>query len=100
LQAEKGVKSMPIMTVKALPLETNEAIYPDLKDNPKVIHLKDAHWQITVLESGMKSGNTSVMLRLDLPDGQIVMAETSAALWAQSTIMIKGISARFGYPID
>ena len=34
-------------------------------------------WALTILEGGMVSGRYSVGLRLDLPDGRHVVAETS-----------------------
>ena len=37
----------------------------------------DTVWHLTILEGGMHSGKYSVGLRLDLPDGRNVVAETS-----------------------
>ena len=34
-------------------------------------------WHLTILAGGMKSGKYSVGLRLDLPDGRVVVTETS-----------------------
>ena len=59
--------------------------WPDLKDNlDKVIHLaNDAPpLQVALLDKGMTSGRPSVMLRIDLPDGRVVLAETSLRLFA------------------
>ncbi len=58
--------------------------YPDLAGRSEtVIHLgNDAPpIGITALEGGMASGRVSVMLRLDLPDGRVVLAETSLRLF-------------------
>jgi hypothetical protein len=37
--------------------------------------------QIALLKAGMGSGKSSVTIRIDLPDGKIVLAETSLALF-------------------
>mgnify|MGYP001569726087 CR=1 FL=1 len=34
-------------------------------------------WELILLKGGMQSGKPSVGLRLDLPDGRVVVAETS-----------------------
>jgi len=66
--------------------------WPDLKDKP-IIHLGSGGpmIQVAVLEGGMASGLPSVAIRLDLPDGQVVIAETSARLFctAAKAIMAK-----------
>jgi formylmethanofuran dehydrogenase subunit C len=59
--------------------------WPELAEpmrDGRVIHLGNDAGAIGVaaLGGGMVSGKTSVMLRIDLPDGRIVMAETSLAL--------------------
>ncbi len=61
--------------------------WPDLKDKmDKVIHLaNDAPpLQIALLDKGMTSGRPSVTLRIDLPDGRVVLAETSLRLFASA----------------
>jgi hypothetical protein len=59
--------------------------WPDL-DRERCIHLgKDAPpIHVATLEGGMTSGLPSVALRVDLPDGQTVIAETSARLFCAS----------------
>jgi len=42
----------------------------------KVIHLTD-DFTIMRLKGGMQSGKSSLMLRINLPDGRIVLQETS-----------------------
>lgn len=61
---------------------TGDNAWPDLKDRMEdVVHLKDGDYLgIAVLDRGMRSGRASVMLRFDLPDGKVVMAETSLRL--------------------
>lgn len=43
---------------------------------------------VLVMPEGMRSGKPSVMFKLELPDGQIVITETSAALFATFGRMI------------
>ncbi|HYM31840.1 MAG TPA: hypothetical protein VEU47_11095 [Candidatus Cybelea sp.] len=59
-----------------------DGAFEDLRDKP-VIHLgSDAKpIQVAILDHGMSSGRPSVCIRLDLPDGQHVLAETSARLF-------------------
>jgi hypothetical protein len=58
----------------------DEPPWPDLADRMgDVIHYA-APIGYTALAGGMESGATSVMFRLDLPDGRVVLAETSLAL--------------------
>jgi hypothetical protein len=66
--------------------------WPDLRDKP-IVHLaNDAPpIAVAVLDGGMASGKPSLTLRLDLPDGRTVLAETSARLFcsAARAIMAK-----------
>ena len=62
-----------------------DGCWPDLKDKiGEVIHLSNGAppLQVALLDKGMASGRPSVTLRLDLPDGRIVLAETSLRLFA------------------
>lgn len=43
----------------------------------EIIHLQDVVWEMAALPGGMSSGKPSVALRLDLPDGKVLVAETS-----------------------
>lgn len=70
---------MPVMNVI---LEGDRA-WPDvanLAEQGKLIHLRDAPWSLAALAMGMSSGRTSVALRIDLPDGRTLIAETSLGL--------------------
>ncbi len=66
-----------------------ETAWPDL-DRSKVVHLGNGAPPIglAVLDMGMASGLPSIMLRLDLPDGTHVLAETSARLFVSAAQMI------------
>ncbi len=67
--------------------------WPDLRDKP-LIHLANnaPPIQVAVLDAGMTSGHPSVAIRIDLPDGQTVMAETSARLFVSAG---RAIEAKF-----
>jgi hypothetical protein len=69
--------------------------WPDLRDKPIIHVLPDTVWRIAVIPYGMVSGKVSVALRLDLPDGQVIIAETSLALLSAA---VRSIWARYGDP--
>lgn len=76
-----------------LHLILREPAWPDL-DLTKVVHVTEP-LEITGLEHGMESGATSVAIRIDLPDGQIVIAETSLALLV---VAVRGLQAKWPSP--
>lgn len=80
---------MPIIKVSL-----EEPAWPDIADKA-VIHLgRDAApIQIAALSGGMSSGAPSVAIRIDLPDGRIVVAETSLRLFQMANAALLG---RFG----
>jgi hypothetical protein len=67
--------------------------WPDLRDK-KIVHLaNDAPpIQIAVLEGGLVSGRPSIALRIDLPNGKHVVAETTARLFVTAA---RAIEARY-----
>lgn len=72
-----------------------DGAWPDLMDKG-VIHLgDDTAIGLCVLPAGMQSGMPSVAFRLDLPDGQVVMAEAS---WRVLATAAQAIAARYGWP--
>lgn len=66
--------------------------WPDLRGKErKIIHLaNEATIKLVALEGGMASGKPSVCFRLDLPDGRVVLAETSARLFVMAAAAIVG----------
>jgi hypothetical protein len=64
--------------------------FPELRDHKKLVHLSNdaPPMQIAVLDAGMSSGRPSVCMRLDLPDGTVVLAETSARLFCMTAKQI------------
>lgn len=70
----------------------------ELIDSGQVVHLADdAEIVVSGLEGGMQSGAPSVVLGFRLPDGKVVMAETSWRLFATA---FHALAGRFGttYP--
>lgn len=57
-----------------------------LSDLKQVHHLPEAIWHVIVLEGGMASGGPSIALRLDLENGDCVVAESSVALFSQIVV--------------
>lgn len=83
---------MPTLAIKL----DGDGSYPDLaRRAADVIHLGEGAPPIgvTALAGGMASGRTSVMLRLDLPDGRVVLAETSVRLFL---LAADALRARYG----
>lgn len=69
---------------------------PQLISEGKVIELmgNDApSIQFAALPGGMQSGRTSVTIRIELPDGKVLLTETSLALLAGA---VDTIRARYG----
>ena len=71
--------------------------WPELREKMErgeVIHIGNGgSIGLAVLSGGMTSGKPSIMLRIDLPDGRTVMAETS---WRLLRTACDAISARYG----
>lgn len=67
--------------------------WPDLKDKD-IVHLANGAKpvQVAVLPGGLRSGRPSVALRIDLPDGRVVIAETTARLFVTAA---RAIMARY-----
>ena len=87
---------MPTIVLKL----NGDGAHPDLAGKigtDQVVHLGNEAppIQLSGLENGMSSGKPSVMIRLDLPDGRTVLAETSLALLL---IAADAFKARFGDP--
>lgn len=64
----------------------------DLVDVGVVIHLDgDAHLEVGALAHGMASGDPSVMFCYPLPDGRVVLAETSLRLLLSAADALKAV---------
>lgn len=78
---------MPSLTM----IIDGDKCWPDLANsdgtgvNDKVINVMGPSAkpiQIALLDNGMQSGRPSVTFRIDLPDGRVVLTETSLRLFA------------------
>lgn len=80
---------MPIINLKL----DGDGAWTDLQGKD-YIHLTGdvPAWEIVALEGGMGTGNPSLALRLDLPDGRVVVAETSVKAFLTTAAAIR---ARF-----
>lgn len=56
----------------------------------QVIHLADKPFTVAALAQGTTSGNPSVVIRIDLPDGRVVLQETTAKLWLTVAAALRG----------
>lgn len=70
-------------------LGANEKEVKDRIDQGKLIWLGNgaAPMQVALLDNGMQSGSPSVAIRLDLPDGKTVVAETTLKLFVSAARM-------------
>jgi hypothetical protein len=87
---------MPSMQI----LLDGDGIWGDLtalhRDDKLLLAMGDAAaLQVAALPGGMMSGAPSVSIRIDLPDGRVVLTETSLALFLTAADMLK---ARHGDP--
>lgn len=64
-------------------------LWPD-QAGVKPIHMRDSTWYLAGLERGMSSGRASIMVRLDLPNGQTVVAENSLQNLIMATLAMRG----------
>ena len=71
-----------------------DGAWPDLAGRlGDVLHLREGTTiRLAVLTAGMTSGRPAVGIRLDLPDGRVLVAETSARLLVTAA---RAIAARF-----
>ena len=73
-----------------IPLKINlegDGCWPDLQAKP---FSSGVIQEVAYLVGGMISGNPSVSLRIQLDDGSIVVAETSAKLFVMAGAAIRG----------
>lgn len=71
-----------------------DGAWPDL-DLRKVIHLSETTIGIAVLPGGTSGGRESVAFRFELPNGKVVIAETT---WRLLGSACAAIAARYGWP--
>lgn len=74
---------MPTLSIQM----NGDNCWPDLKEKP-FIHTRQP-MEVAVLNGGMDSGLPSVALRIQLDDGTIILAETSAKLFCTAGRMFE-----------
>lgn len=82
---------MATIPIINLNLDAPDGIWSEL-DPAKVVHVTDPIHIIT-LPHGMQSGKPSAMIRIDLPDGRSVVAETSVA---NLLVIFAALRGRYG----
>jgi hypothetical protein len=56
----------------------------------QLIHITEPDWQLIGIDRGMSSGRAAIALRINLPDGQVLVVESSAAIWVTSARALMG----------
>jgi hypothetical protein len=64
--------------------------WPDLENKPDDQIIAVEHIEVALLPGGMASGAASVAIRLDLPDGRTVIAQTSQQLFDGAARAFRG----------
>lgn len=80
---------MPILDINL----NGDGAWPELRDCAPDKIFRTDHAKMVALEGGMQSGRPSVAIRIDLPDGQVVIWETSVGQFQQAAAALRG---RFG----
>lgn len=78
------------MTMIHLVLEGDGAFRDLQGKEDRVIHLSDKPFTVAALDQGTTGGMPSVVIRLDLPDGRVVLQETTARLWVTVARALRG----------
>lgn len=81
------------MAIVDLKLEGDNA-WPEIRDR-EIIDLSQGAIHFAVLPEGTESGQPSVSIRLDLPDGRIVFTQLT---WNLLHATVKAIQAKYGTP--
>lgn len=63
-----------------------------------IVHLPDPDLRIIRVPRGMQSGASSVMIEIPLPDGRVLLAETSMALFLACAAAFVGAEERAATP--
>jgi uncharacterized protein (UPF0371 family) len=77
---------MPYMNIKL----DGDRCWPDLADKPDEQILQVQNIDVALLPGGMSSGKASVAIRINLPDGRVVIAQTSQELFDAAARAFRG----------
>lgn len=80
---------MPTMNVTVLRKE-DPPVWGDVANGSALHPNPETPWQLAISEAGMSSGAPSIALRMDLPDGKVLIAETSLGAWLMATAAFRG----------
>lgn len=83
--------------IKIVPKSQTAPIFPGTLPAKTVQGTLDG---VAFLEAGMESGKTSVMLKVNLPDGSVAIVQTSSAMFLTLAAGLRGAMERFGDPWD
>lgn len=79
---------MPVLHIHP----NGDGIWADLKEKQETGKLVATETlSVAGLSSGMKSGAPSVAIRIDLPDGRVVFAQTSLSLFLTAADTLKAV---------
>lgn len=70
-----------------------DACWPDLSKKD-ILHVTETLIQVACLEGGMQSGKPSLTIRIDLPGREVLLVETSMALFLDAAAIM---ATRFGH---
>jgi hypothetical protein len=88
--------TMPAITIAAVGL-TDPPPWPDLAARPVLHHDTSGTWRAAVLNAGMTSGEPSVTIAVDTPDGVIYLETSLLALLACARGLESMATHRFGW---
>jgi uncharacterized protein (UPF0371 family) len=77
---------MPMLNIKL----DGDNCWPDLADKPEGELIETQTIEVALLPGGMSSGKASVAIRIDLPDGRTVIAQTSQELFDAAARAFRG----------
>lgn len=82
---------MPVLNI----IQDGDNCWPDLpeKEVLNLMHTNAPPISLAALPGGMQSGRTSISIRIDLPDGRVLLTETSLRLLQ---VACRAFTARFG----
>lgn len=56
----------------------------------RLIYVEEPDWQLIGIDHGMSSGRAAIALRINLPDGRVLVVDSSAAVWIAAAQALKG----------
>lgn len=67
-----------------------EPAWPELATRQAdLIYLQNSHLQLALVRGGTRSGKDTVIMRIDLPQGRVLLFETTLAIWGTALDTIR-----------